>query len=187
MGITEEAIAKDPRLVPPGANRAWDVWDEPPEMFPNTVLALRMNFPTSELVIRPEQRDERLWRGTVYIEPAPLDSGQLTVVTLFVTRGDVELSSDPGPSCRFASLDLGGGRRAQLVAYLDKLGDVPQVLDVLRREAQGLAERAGVTVPDGAYIYAFGRNPEGVRSILVARARVADPDPGAPSGQHSAE
>ena len=31
----------------------------------------------------------------------------------------MDLRSEPGPSYRFASLDLRNGRRAQLVAYLD--------------------------------------------------------------------
>lgn len=176
LGITEEALARNPRLVPPGANRAWDVWDEPPEIDPNIVFAFRMNFPTSELVIRPDQRPPKLWRGTVFIEPAPLDSGQLVVVSLLVTRGDVDLRSEPGPSCRLASLELGNGRRAQLVAYLDQLGDVPHELGVIRRAALDQAERDGADVPDDAYIYAFGHNPQGVRSLLPARAKPHDLD-----------
>jgi len=126
------------------------------------------------LQISPDQRHPRLWRGTVFIEPAPLESGQLAVVSLFATRGDVELRSEPGPSCRFASLVLGDGRRAQLVAYLDQLGEVPKALDDLRLRAQALADRAGSAMPDEGYIYAFGKNPEGVRSLLVARAKTAD-------------
>jgi hypothetical protein len=31
-------------------------------------------------------------------------------------------------------------------------------------------------MPDEGYIYAFGKNPEGVRSLLVARAKIADLD-----------
>lgn len=174
LGIEEEALARNPKLVPPGANRAWDVWDEPPEIGPGTVFAFRMNFPTSELVIRPDRRHPKLWGGTVFIEPAPVASGQLAVVGLFVTRGDIELRSEPGPSCRFASLDLGDGRRAQLVAYLDQLGGVPQALDDLRARAQALADQAGVAMPREGYIYAFGKNLEGVRSLLVARATTAD-------------
>jgi hypothetical protein len=174
LGIEEEASARNPGLVPPGANRTWDVWDEPPEIGTGVVFAFRMNFPTSELVIRPDQRHPRLWQRTVFIEPAPVESGQLAVVSLFVTRGDVELRSEPGPSCRFASLGLGNERRAQLVAYLDQLGDVPHELGVIRRHALDQADRAGAEVPDGAYIYAFGKNAQGVRSLLVARAKIAD-------------
>jgi hypothetical protein len=174
VGITEEALAKNPGLVAPGANRAWDVWEAPSESVPNTVLAFRMNFAPSELVIRPEQRIEKLWRGTVYLEPAPLDSGQLTAVTLFVTRGDHELKSDPGPSCRFACLELGDGRWAQLVAYLDSLGNVPEALDKLRQQARVGAERKGINVPDAGYIYAFGSNPDGSRALIMGRAWVPE-------------
>src|SRR4051812_6561064 len=37
MGFTEKAIKSNPKLLLPGQNRAWEVWDKPPESMPNTV------------------------------------------------------------------------------------------------------------------------------------------------------
>src|SRR5215218_4218108 len=102
---------KNPALVPAGANRAWEVWNEPPPVLPDTVVAFRLIFPTSELAVRPEQRTTKQWRDTLFIESAPPDSGKLTVVTLFVTVGDPELRHESAPSLRFASLELNNGRR----------------------------------------------------------------------------
>ncbi len=71
LGYTEEGSPRTPAWSHRGADRAWDVWDEPPEIDANIVFvfAFRMNFPTSELVIRPDQRPPKLWRGTVFIKP----------------------------------------------------------------------------------------------------------------------
>lgn len=53
---------------------------------------------------------------------------------------------------------------------------MPHELGVIRRAAPDQAERAGATVPDDAYIYAFGHNAQGVRSLLPARAKPHDLD-----------
>jgi hypothetical protein len=73
MAFTSEALAKNPALVPAGANRAWEVWDEPPPVLPDTVVAFRLIFPTIELAVKPEQRTTKQWRNTVFIESAPPD------------------------------------------------------------------------------------------------------------------
>jgi len=41
MGYTTEAIAKNPSLVSPGDDRAWEIWDRPSETLPQTTIALR--------------------------------------------------------------------------------------------------------------------------------------------------
>lgn len=171
MAFTAEALAKDPSLVPPGADRVWEVWDEPSPTLPNTIAAFRLIFPTSELAVAPAQRSPKQWRDTVYIEAAPAGSGKLTVVTLFVTIGDPELRHDSEPSFRLASLDLGAGRRGQLVAQVDPEGEIPQIASVNRRIALARALHAGVENPDEGYLYFFGNQPDGVRFIVGARAR----------------
>ena len=61
---------------------------------PNVTIAFRLFFPTSELPVRPEQRQPDQWRQVIFIEPAPPGSGKLTALTLFVTNGDVEPKHD---------------------------------------------------------------------------------------------
>jgi hypothetical protein len=70
MGFTEEAMARNPNLVPLGRDRAWQVWDKPPAKLPNVTIAFRLLFPTSELAVRPEQRKPDQWRKVDFIEPA---------------------------------------------------------------------------------------------------------------------
>ena len=67
MGFTTEAIGRNPQLIPADADRAWEVWDEPPASLPNTIVAFRLIFPTSELAVRPEQRPVKKWKNVLYI------------------------------------------------------------------------------------------------------------------------
>ncbi len=122
MGFTAETLAKNCNLLPAEQNRAWEVWDEPPAALPNTVIAFRLLFPTSELAVGPEQRIPSEWTDVVHIEAAP--PGKLTVLTLFVTVGDVRLTHESEPSFCRASLHIGNNRRAQLVAHGDPEGDI---------------------------------------------------------------
>jgi len=117
MGFTTEAINKNPKLLPSGTNRAWDVWDKPPESLPDSVVAFKLIFPTEELAVRPEQRPAKLWKKVLHIDSAP--PGKVTIVTLFVTKGALTLKHESEPSFCLASLDMGQGFRAQLVAHTD--------------------------------------------------------------------
>jgi hypothetical protein len=171
MAFTSEALAKNPALVPAGANRAWEIWEEPPPVLPDTVVAFRLIFPTSELAVRPEQRSTKQWRETLFIESAPPGSGKLTVVTLFITVGDPELRHESEPSFRLASLELNNGRRAQLVAHADPELDMPDITTSSRTEALERTTSAGIDVPDEGYLYFFGKQGDGARFIVGARAR----------------
>lgn len=169
MGFTAEAVAKNSNLLPGDQNRAWEVWDEPPAKLPNTVIAFRLVFPTSELAVRPEQRTSSKWTNTVYIEAAP--TGKVTVVTLFVTTGEAVLSHKSEPSFCLASLDIGGGRHAQLVAHGDPEGDLPLLIERSVAEAHRLAKSTEVELPSEAYGYFFGRRDDGSRFLVGARIR----------------
>ena len=170
MAFTEEAITQDPSLVSPGEDRVWEVWDEPPVVVPDVVVAFRLVFPTSELGVKPDQRTTKNWRKTVFIEAAPDGSGNLTVVTLFVTKDDPDLRHASQPSFRLASLPLAEGRRVQLVAHADPERDLPQRLDEYRKQALESVQRANIEVPTEAYLYLFGKDPDGARFIVGAWA-----------------
>ena len=180
MAFTSEAIARNPALVPVGGGRAWEVWDEPPPVVPDIVVAFRLIFPTRELAVRPEQRTTRQWRDTVFIEAAPADSGKLTAVTLFVTADDPELRHHSEPSFRLASLELTADRRAQVVAHAEVENQMPDMIANARTRALELAAAAGVEMPEMGYLYMFGNHPDGARFIVGARAR---PEPSDGTGR----
>jgi hypothetical protein len=166
MGFTTEALTKTPNVLAAEENRAWEIWDEPPPTLQDTVVAFRLLFPTSELCLLPKQRAAREWKNAIYIEAGP--PGKLTVVTLFVTVGEPDLIHASEPSFCLASLEIGNGRRAQLVAHGEPEGNVPTMVEggVMRARAQ--AEAAGVQVPKGAYACLFGRSQDGARFLVGA-------------------
>ena len=167
MGFTTEALVKNSSLLPSEKDRAWEVWDKPPAFLPNTVTAFKLLFPTSELAVRPEQRIPQEWANVIYIEAAP--PGKLTVVTLFVTAGDLTLAHEPEPSFCLASLDIGDNRRAQLVAHGDPEGDLPNVIKGCVIQARKQAKSNGIQIPNEAYGYFFGRLDDGCRYLVGAR------------------
>jgi hypothetical protein len=168
MGFTTEAISKNQRLLPPDANRAWDVWDEPPASLPDTVVAFKLIFPTSELAVRPGQRQPKQWKRVLYIESAP--PGKVTIITLFVTKGAPALKHESEPSFCLASLDIGNGHRAQLIAHADPSDGLKEFVEKGVSEARKRAESAGVRIPQEGYFYLYGQRDNGCRFIIGARA-----------------
>jgi hypothetical protein len=167
MAFTTEAISNDPRLLDCDKNRAWEVWDRPPESFPETVIAFRLIFPTTELAVRPEQRVASEWANVVFIEAAP--AGKHTVLSLFICSGAVTLRHESEPSFTLASLDIGAGQYAQLVAHGDPEGQSPELLARYVFDARLRAEADGVEIPEEAYGYFFGHRDDGSRFLIGAR------------------
>lgn len=168
MGFTTEALNKNERLIASGQNRAWEVWDEPPASLPESVVAFKLLFPTSELAVRPEQRRPKQWQGVMHIESAP--QGKVTVVTLFVTEGAPTLKHESEPSFCLASLPIGIGRRAQLVAHTDPSSGLDDFIEKGVSEARMKADAAGVQIPQEGYFYLYGHQDNGCRFIVGARA-----------------
>jgi hypothetical protein len=170
MGFTTEAIKKNEQLAPDGSNRAWDVWDKPPESLPGLITALHLVFPTSELAVRPEMRSPAHWKNVFFIEAAPLNTGKLVLVTLFVTTGDPDLQPRSAePSIRLACLDLGRGKCAQLVASAAPEANIPKIIADCVAQSCAKAEAQGIKLPKGAYGYFLGRQEDGSRFLVGAR------------------
>jgi hypothetical protein len=167
IGFTTEALTKNTKLLPTDQNRALEVWDAPPPAMPNTVVAFRLLFPTSELAVRPDQRTPEAWANVIFIEAGP--PGKMTVLTLFITTGEVILSHETEPSFCLASLNVGSGHYAQLVAHGEPDVELPAVIERNVSQARFQAERAGVEVPIDGYVYFFGQMNDGSRYILGAR------------------
>jgi hypothetical protein len=92
-------------------------------------------------------------------------------VTLFATIGDPELRHESEPSFRLASLELSNGRRAQLVAHTDPENDIANLIASSRARALEQMTTPGIDVPEEGYLYFFGKQPDGARFIVGARAR----------------
>jgi hypothetical protein len=162
-------------MVWESGNRAWEVWDMPPETIPSVVHAFDLIFPTGELAVRPEMRTGRRWRDTVFVEAGLAGSGVLTAVGIFITDGDPDLRPNSGNSLGLASLPLLDGRRAQLVAYVAPEANMsPQGISEYRKATQTVASNAGVSVPPEGVTVLFGRKDDGARTLTVIRAFVAE-------------
>ena len=167
MAFTTDALKKNPSLVSIDKSRDWAVWDEPPETLPNTIVAFHLYFPTSELGVSPKQRVSDEWKDTIYVEAGP--SGKITIITLFITVGEPKLTHETEASFVLASLDIGSGRFAQIVAHGDLEGAVPEMIERAVIAAREQAESSEVKLPGEAYAYFFGHRESGARFLVGAR------------------
>lgn len=166
MAFTSEAVENNPALVADGQDRAWEVWDRPPEIISNAVRAFQLIFPTSQLLVRPDQRPQNKWKDVVCIEAAP--TGKLMVLTLFITRGETRLAHESEPSLCLASLKLGESLYGQLVAHSEREIGFPELTADAVEKALHQTKLSGATVPEGAYGYFFGKRDDGTRFIFSA-------------------
>jgi hypothetical protein len=172
MGFTTEGARKyrDQGFLGDNQNRAWNVWDEPPSDLPQAVTAFKLVFPTSELVLTPEQRTTSLWNNVVYVDIwKELPTDWMTIVTLFVTTGNRQPQHETGRSFWLALLDIGGGRYAQLVAHGDPQGDIDEVIEDALAIPLEAARRGAREIPPAAYAYILGIRLEGVRYLVGGR------------------
>jgi hypothetical protein len=167
MGFTTEAITKNPNILQSNQNRAWDVWDTPPASLPNTVIAFRLFFPRSELAVRPEQRKPKDWAKVMFIEAAP--AGKLTMISLFVTLGDITLRHETEPSFCLASLEIGNNKYAQIIAHEEPEGTITAIVEQSVADARKQVESKGIEIPKEAYGYFFGQQVDGCRFLVGAR------------------
>jgi hypothetical protein len=86
-----------------------------------------------------------------------------------VTTGDRQLRHERDPSFWLASLNIGQGRYAQLVAHGDPEGNIHEVIEDAIARGRAQAEQAGVKFPPGAFAYMLATLPEGVRYIVSGR------------------
>jgi hypothetical protein len=169
MGFTTHAIAKNPHLLPAlDENRAWEVWDKPPAVLPQTITAFHLYFPTSELAVRPAQRTGKLWKDDViFIEAGP--PGKMTILTLFITNGDVNPVHESEPSFVLSSFEMSDNHYAKLVAHGDQDGNIHEMISGGVKASQELARSKSITLPDDAFGYFFGHRDNGARFVVGAR------------------
>jgi hypothetical protein len=167
MGFTEEGYKKCSHLLPENRIRHWQIWPKPLPIAPDVVMAFKLLFPSSELAVLPAKRRAAQWKDTVLIGAAP--AAYMTVVNLSITKGQ-QLNFDPGPTLCLASLDMGNGRRAQLIVSWNPEGDTIKLIDRAVSEVLDMAKKAGKwSPPPQGYGYALGQHPEGWRFLVGAR------------------
>lgn len=167
MGFTSQALSERPTLISDGENRAWEVWNQPTEQIPDTVLAFQLIFLTQELAVQPKQRDEKVWKGIFFIEEAP--KGKITVVSLFITKGELNLVHENQPHFTLAILPLGNNRFAQIVAHAENEADYPEFIDRHRKALLDKIKEKGLIYTKDYFIYLFGHKDSGARFIIGAR------------------
>ena len=164
LAVTRESVEQGRIAIGLNENRAWDIWDKPSGP---VAVAYRLYFLTSELAVRPEDRDPADWKDVIFIEPGP--AGLLTAVSLFVTQGLIAGKHENQPSAILACMPLLGDTYLQLIAH----GELEHTALNLAKEsvARACSDAAakGITIPDGAYGYFFGRNGDESRFLVGAR------------------
>jgi hypothetical protein len=169
FGFTQESLSGSaPRVsLPPGQNRAWEVWAAPPQALPTAIIAFRLFFLPDELAVEHTSRTGRKWRDLVWIEAAP--DPQINVVSLFVTDGLPTLRFQHGPDDTLATFPLQSNRWLQVVNHIEAPTDefresIANGIDVARRQAL----EAGVTLPQKGRLLMFGQHVNGSRHIIEA-------------------
>lgn len=168
MGFTTEAVAKYPGLLKENQNRAWEVWNKPTELIPDCIAAFQLIFAKSELAVRPEQRQTKKWKDVIFIEEPPDD--KLLVVTIFITKRDIDLKHESEPSFCLASFAIGDDNFVKIIIHTDKIGDFNNKIEQTVSRIIQKAKQQQLQIPKNAYVYFYGNNTSGIRFISGARA-----------------
>lgn len=165
MGFTTQAINKNGSLLQPNENRAWDVWDNPPEQLPQTTIAFRLFFAKRDATIRPEQRVGKKWLKVTFIEAPP--EGKLTVITLFITNGDFIPTHQTENSFCLASFDMGNNKFAKVIAHGEPVGTILNSVDKSKRMVINEFKSKSVRIPQKAHFLFFGTLEDSSRFIIM--------------------
>ena len=170
MGFTQEAVGtvRERNLLGPDEDRAWSVWDQPPEVIPASTAAFRLFFFPQHLAVTPGHRTSRLWRREQIYVRAPQPPA-ITIVTLWVTQGAHVLRAEDHRSLTLARLPLGGAKMVQVTVS----EETPSAaflagLEGSLAEARAHTQAAGVTVPEEGRVALFGNDNTGCRFMVEA-------------------
>lgn len=163
MGFTSKAVRENPKLIEGDRDRAWEVWDKPPPVLPDVVVAFSMYFPASEFVLSREQRLEENWKDVQYI-PAARD-GFTTVVSLCIADSHMGVEHS-GASSELGVFDLADGKCVRLIAHDTVDIDVVRVVNEQRAKMLSFAQANRLEVPADTFGYFLGHRPDGTRNLI---------------------
>lgn len=172
MGMTEQAERNSPLLVR-GENRAWEVWNAPSPNRKGVIRAFQLQFLTSELAVKPDQRSPKLWGSSLYLAPAP--EGKILCVTLFLAPHSIALQHESEPSLVLGQYRLQSGRDLIVVAHHDPVKGYHEKLRIARARIALQLRESGVAAPAEGYLYLYGKADDGARFVMPAFAPTADP------------
>jgi hypothetical protein len=163
------AFTSDSSIEMTPGNRTWEVWAPPVGFVDGIVAAFRFYFLTSELFVLPKDRVTNSWKKVVFIEEGPLE--KMSVVTVFVTDYQVRIQADHKRSFRFASLDIGNGKFAQIVAHAENSNEMETNV---RRNIENVRKSvisAASQIHSDAPCHFFGNCADGARYLVCALSR----------------
>lgn len=175
IGFTEQALNKNPNLTSADENRAWEVWDKPIEQIPDVTIAYRLVFHNDSVTIKPPQRNTKLWKKPlIYIEDPPPD--KLTIVTVFIVKGNKKLTHSTEKSHEIAIFELGNNLFAHVVAHAEKMGTMENTLNTGLRAAILDCANKGIDIKENYYAYFHGNMEDGSRFLapLAINSKVLD-------------
>jgi hypothetical protein len=133
------------------------------------VVAFRLFFPISELVIEPSMRKSSRWKNVIFIEAAP--SPLMSVLTLFICTGEVNLKHKSQPSFCLAKFNIGNNQTVQLIAHAENEGNIPIMIENALLHLLNQLKSKNITIPINAYSYLFGQHEDGCRFIVGAKIK----------------
>lgn len=175
IGFTQEALDKNPNIGSIDDDRAWEVWDRPIEQIPDVTIAYRLIFHSGSIRVKPLQRNTKLWKKPlIYIEDPPSD--KLTIVTVFIAKGNKKLSHSTEKSYVIAIFELGNNLFAHVVAHAEKMGTMENTLSTALRAAILDCTKKGIDIEENYYAYFHGNMEDGSRFLapLAINCRVRD-------------
>lgn len=168
FGFTEEAAIARPDLLAPGADRAMEVWDKPPEFSPGIVQAYKLYFPLAALYVKPEARIGKKWNGVIYVEEGNLEA--CTVMAVYITTTSRPFSFSNIRSFCLGMWTLPDGTFAQVVAQAEPVNLETAFGDyVIQGTAK--AQQVGIEIPDKPLFQFWGTD-----DVTGARFTVVLPD-----------
>jgi hypothetical protein len=174
MGLTADGAAATAHLRPPGADRAWDVWDRP-DAVGGVTIGYRILFLPSESVVTPALRQSLDWKKVEFLS-VPM-SGYITVATVSINDPDVQMLVDGAADQAAGFLDMPDGKRLQLTLHTEVLGeDFRCAIAAGFQQGLALMRAAEVVAPSEGRMIITGTRGD-ARFAVEARVGRPDPDP----------
>jgi hypothetical protein len=165
FGFTAEAANARPDLIPPGTDRAMEVWDKPKEFSPGVIQAFKLYFPISTLYLSPGQRIGKKWKDVLYIEEGTLDV--CSVLAVYVTTFPYPFSYNNIRSFSLGIWALPDGTFAQLVAQAEP-ENFEKRLDDFVVQGKIKAQQDGFEIPEKPVFQFWGTDPvTGARFTII--------------------
>ncbi|MDB5609169.1 MAG: hypothetical protein JWP25_6069 [Bradyrhizobium sp.] len=163
MGYTQEAVRSNPKLVEGDRNRAWELWEKPPPVMPNVVVAFSIYFLASEFILTKELRPAKAWAKVRYVDASA--AGFVTVVSLCIADTEMIIEHAEA-SVELGQFDLSDGKLVYLIAHDTIDTDISQKVLQIRALMSRAAYERGVEAHPDTFGYFLAHRPDGTRNLI---------------------